>query len=268
MFGRDTCLFCSCSFKCSQVHYCIFFPTNSLPSCEIISTSSKNPQILRTTCCDVLLLWKSSSHLKLWWMKRMKPGLWAVRGGEHKFTGRRPTFRRLIRILAAHGAKVPIFCDILAWWVTGEWHVPELMRFIQKGQSSDQKGISSTFTLTEQQALPTGHTTSSDCVGNFHCYGTNLVSCAANMTRGWEETQPRVHLVTVTTGQLTQTSTDESRWKLIREDRWAGRVWQKSQRDLMFSLVLSSHSAGLDFSVRAADFYFEISRAWISWFSC
>lgn len=48
----------------------------------------------------------------------------------------------------APGAKVPIFCDILAWRVTREWHVPELMRFIQKGQSADPQrcsGISLTI---------------------------------------------------------------------------------------------------------------------------
>lgn len=48
-------------------------------------------------------------------------------------------FDHLIWILSASGAKVPIFSDILAWWVTADGCVAELMRAIQKGHSADRQ---------------------------------------------------------------------------------------------------------------------------------
>lgn len=105
------------------------------------------PVLLIRTKCDVIY---STSPLLFRWRKKKHPDLvwnvWNENKGscslarwvsEQEFSGCW-TFHRLIWILSALGAKVPIFCDILAWWVTVEWHVPELMRFIQKGQSADR----------------------------------------------------------------------------------------------------------------------------------
>lgn len=183
----------------------------------------------------------------------MKPGLWR-------------TFHRLIQILAAHGAKVPIFCDILARWVTGEWHVPELMRFIQKRPIFWSKSHFFHFHFYIDRTT-TGFTHRPHNIIGL----TVLVIFIATVKIRFpvlQTWQDEVCLLLLLQQDHWHRHQQMKAGKLIRQDRWAGRVWQKSQRDLMFSLVLSSHSAGLDFSVRAVDFYFEISRGWISWFSC